>query len=140
MSKSNYLTENIFMLLEGKKLHCHYRLFVLHEYSYHLEKQVDPWYTICIYSHFYNSHISNGMINVINLLLGRVIPSFPRDFLCTMLDKHKLWILAHLSFLLLGEFQRRISTPSQRKSVSVWNLCTTWAHQISVQIWTFLYA
>lgn len=26
-----------YAVLEGKKLHCHYRLLVLHEYSYHLD-------------------------------------------------------------------------------------------------------
>ena len=38
-----------YAVLEGKDLHSRYRLFVLHEYLYHLEKRVNPWYNLFVY-------------------------------------------------------------------------------------------
>ena len=124
--------------VRGKKLHCHYRLCYMNVLIIG-ETSRPMIYPVSIYLYFYNSHIPNGMINVINLLLGRLIPSFPRDFLYIMLDKHNLWTLALLSYLLLGEFQRRISTPSQDKCFHMELMHQLGPPNITVRIWTFLY-
>lgn len=71
---------------------------------------------VCVH----NRHIFHGMMNVINLLVGRLILSLPREclVLVTIPDEHILWILIPFS-LLLAEIQRRISPPFQCESASV---------------------